>query len=105
MFFFLEYQECIQLRCQFSESVLCWMHSTISVKPVSQQSIKRSNLNTAGLLGIDNKLTTKNLIPSEFAFFLFMYYCCALFLCFIAVQYPSKPFVLVLDFSALPWKP
>ena len=61
MFFPLEYQACIQLRCQFLESVLCWMHSNISVKPVSQQSIKRSNINTAGLLGIDNKLMTKNL--------------------------------------------
>ena len=59
--FSLEYQECMQLRCQFSESLLCWMHSNISVKPVSQQSIKRSNMNTAGLLGIDNKLMTKNL--------------------------------------------
>ena len=26
-----------------------------------------------------------------------------LFLCVIAIQYHSKPFVLVLDFSALPW--
>ena len=27
-------------------------------------------MNTAGLLGIDNKLMTKNVIPSEFVFFL-----------------------------------
>ena len=41
-------------------------------------------------------------IPSEFLFM----YCCILLLCVIAIQYHSKPFVLVLDFSdylTLPW--